>query len=247
MLTLKGRTCVFAGATGNIGRGAVRALAQGGMNVVMVTHNPDSARDIIRELDNCPGQVTAMSNANGDGSVFSDVEKKYGTVDVVINTTGGLNAVVPVAALTEKEMNQKLSHQVTQPFLMMQSALPFLKKSKAPRIIFTSSAGAQNGNLDENMLDSVSRGAVLTMTKYLARALSGDGITVNCIARSGMINDHEPHKTTDFDVADIAGKIPLGHIGTAEEFGALVSYISSEESGFITGQIFNLSGGLQIG
>ena len=47
MLTLSGRTCVFAGATGNVGRGAIRALAEGGMNVVLVTHNPDSAAEII--------------------------------------------------------------------------------------------------------------------------------------------------------------------------------------------------------
>lgn len=247
MQTLKGRTCVFAGATGNIGRGAVRALAQGGMNVVMVTHNPANAADIIEELKDCPGQIVAVSNENGDGAVFSDIENKFGSVDVVINTTGGLNAAAPIETLSKEKLNDKLTHQVTDPFLMMQAALPFLRRSKVPRMILTATAGAQNGNLNENIIDSIARGGVLTMTKCLARALASEGITVNCIARSGVINDHAPHKETDFDVTSIADSIPVGHIGTADEFGALVAYIASKESAFVTGQIFNFSGGLQIG
>lgn len=177
----------------------------------------------------------------------TDIHERFGSVDVVINTTGFLNAAAPVENLTEKDLNKKLMHQVTAPFLMMQAALPYLRKSKAPRIILTATAGAQNGRLEENILDSISRGGVLTMTKCLARAVAADQITVNCIARSGVINDHEPHKATDFDVASVADAIPVGHIGTADEFGALVAYIASEEAAFITGQIFNFSGGLQIG
>ncbi len=78
-----------------IGQGAVRALAEGGMNVVMVTHNPDSAAEIIRELEDCPGKVTAMSNENGDGAVFGEIEKQFGSIDVVINTIGSLDKVRP--------------------------------------------------------------------------------------------------------------------------------------------------------
>lgn len=246
MLTLKNRTCVFAGATGNIGRGAVRALAEGGMNVVMVTHNPAGAADIIEELKDCPGRVTAMSNENGDGAVFGEVEKEFGSVDVVINTTGGLNAPAPLEDLSAEKLDDKLSHQVTEPFKMMAAAVPFLKKSRAGRIIFASTAGSIDGNTAENIVDSIARGGVLTMTKCLARELSKDGITVNCIARSGMINDHEPHKSDDYDVRTFEEAIPAGHAGTAGEFGALISYLASEEGGFMTGQVLNLSGGLVI-
>ncbi len=62
-----------------------------------------------------------------------------------------------------------------------------------------------------------------------------------------MINDHDPHSEKDFDVTSVEKMIPVGHIGTAEEFGALVSYIASEEAGFVTGHVFNLTGGIHIG
>ena len=247
MLTLKGRTCVFAGGTGNVGRGAVRALAQTGMNVALVTHNPDSAKEIINDLQDCPGKVVAFGNDGGDAAVFPAVEEALGSVDVVINTTGGFNAVVPVEEIDGEELNKKLSHQVTNVFLMMQAAIPYLKKSSAPRIILMTSVGAVDGFTGENLVDSIARGGVISMTYGLARLLAKDGITVNCIARSGVINDHEPHRANDYDVATVQDRIPVGHIGTTDEFGALVSYIASEESAFVTGQVFQLNGGLHIG
>ena len=220
MQTLEGRTCVFAGATGQIGQGAVRALAMGGMNVVMVTHNPDTAKEIIAGMQGLPGKVTAMSNANGDGAVFGDIEKEFGSVDVVINTIGSLDAPVPVQEISGELLSDKLNHQVVLPFLMVQAAIPYLERSKAPRIIFASTAGAQDGFTGENMADSIARGGVLTATYCLARELATKGITVNCIARTGLIDDHAPHSPKDFEVKTIAERIPVGRIGTADEFGA---------------------------
>lgn len=237
--------CVFAPRC--IGQGAVRALAEGGMNVVMVTHNPDSAAEIIRELEDCPGKVTAMSNENGDGAVLGEIEKQFGSIDVVINTIGSLDKVEPISEITSEKLNDKLNHQITLPFMMMQSAIPYLKKSLAPRIIFVSTAGAVDGFEGENMADSIARGGILSATYAMARSLAFEKITVNCIARSGMINDHDPHSEKDFDVTSVEKMIPVGHIGTAEEFGALVSYIASEEAGFVTGHVFNLTGGIYIG
>ena len=80
-----------------------------------------------------------------------------------------------------------------------------------------------------------------------ADRLAGEGITVNCIAKSGIVNDHAPRSPKNFDVATVADRIPVGVVGTTENYGALVSYIVSEEANFITGQVFNLSGGLHIG
>ena len=247
MPTVAGRTCVFAGATGQIGRGAVKALAEGGMNVVMVTHNPQSAQSIVEEFSSLPGRVVAMSNEGGDGSVFGEVEKEFGSVDVVINTIGGLDAPVPFEKIQPQVLSDKLEHQVVLPFVMMQAALPYLRKSRVPRMILAATAGAQDGFAGENLADSISRGAVLTATYALARELAKEGITVNCIARSGMVDDHPPRDEKDFSVQSIQGQIPLGRIGTAEDFGALGAYIASEESGFVTGQVFGLSGGLHIG
>jgi NAD(P)-dependent dehydrogenase (short-subunit alcohol dehydrogenase family) len=247
MHTLKGRTCVFAGATGAIGHGAVEALAKEGMNVIMVTHNPESAGNIVSEMKGYPGQVVAMSNEASNKEVFEKVMHVFGSLDVVITTTGGLLAVAKPEDISDELLDEKMHHQVTEAYNMVRAALPYLEKSPHGRIILTANGGAIDGFSGENIADSIARGGVISMTYTLARALGGRGITVNCIARSGMIDDHTPKAASDFAVASIADRIPVRHIGRADEFGAIVEYIASEEADFVTGHIFNLTGGLHIG
>lgn len=247
MLTLQGRTCVFAGATGMVGRGAVRALAEAGMNVVMVTHNPESANELIAELAGMPGRCVAMSNAQEESLIFQKVEEMFGSVDAIISNTGSFDAPKPFEAVTEDEMTRKVSFHVGQAMSMVRNALPFLERSAAPRVLLMSSAGAMNGFPGENICDSVARGAVAALTRCLAREFSARGITVNCIAKSAMVNDHAPHGPEDLDTALMDSAVPVGRIGTSQEFGAAVAYLVSEEAGFVTGQILNLSGGLHMG
>lgn len=247
MQTLRGRTCVFAGATGTLGKGAVKELAEGGMNVVMVTHEPASAKEIVEEFAGKPGVVTAVSNTIPEAEMFRQIRERFGSVDVVINSTGGMNAPCEVEDVDTQELVGKLEHQVAAPFHMVQAALPFLKESRCGRVILTTTAGAINGFEEENIVDSISRGSVVTMTRALARVLAKAQITVNCVARSGMVNDHEPASAKEYDSRTIEDKVPLGHLGTPEEYGALIAYIASEEASFTTGQVFDLSGGLRIG
>ncbi len=247
MLTLEGRTCVFAGATGMVGRGAVRALVQAGMNVVMVTHNPGDAEEIIESLAGEPGRCIAVSNARDDEDVFRDVAEKFGCVDVIISNTGGFNAPKRFEDITLEELTEKMYHQVNGAWSMVHKALPYLERSRAGRVLFMSSAGAQDGFDGENICDSVARGAIISLTYCLAREFASRGITVNCIAKSGIVNDHPPRKPEHFDCNSIKGRIPLGRIGSSDEFGAAVAYLASEEAGFVTGQVINLSGGVHIG
>lgn len=247
MFTLKGRTCVFPGATGMIGRGAVRALVEGGMNVVMVTHNIQTAQELAESLKDAPGKCVAMSNENGDISVYGDVFKMFGSIDVIIANSGNLDAVKPILEITREDIQKKVMHQIASALGMVQKGLPYLEKSTAGRVILMASAGAQDGFQGENFCDSVARGAVITMTYCLARELASKGITVNCIARSGLVNDNPPHQRSTFDSESIKPMIPMGRIGTSDEFGAAVAYLASEEAGFVTGQVLNLSGGLHIG
>lgn len=246
MLNLEGRTCVIAGATGNVGIGAVKQLAEAGMNVAMVTHDIERASAICDELKEYPGVVTFISNENGDDMVFDKAAEIFGSIDVVICNTGGMDNPIPVETVKPEQLNTKLSHQVTNTFMMVQAAIPYLKNSRAPRIILTTSVGSVNGYDGESIVDSISRGGVISMTYALARKLAASGITVNCIAKGGLINDHQPVAGRDLDITECVSDIPMGVLGTANEFGGLILYIASEESAFITGQIFNLSGGLQL-
>ena len=145
MFTLQGRTCVFAGATGMVGRGAVQALVEAGMNVVMVTHNPDSAKEVVAAMEGKPGRCLAMSNDKDDSLIYQDVEEMFGSVDVIISNTGSFDAPKRFEEITAEEMTGKMNHQVIGAMTMVQKALPFLERSKAPRVLLMASVGAQDG------------------------------------------------------------------------------------------------------
>lgn len=230
-----------------IGRGAVKALVEAGMNVVMVSHSVKVGEEIAKSLKGTGGQCVALSNENGDSSVFGYVAERFGSIDVVICNSGKLEAVKPIEEITREELSQKVMHQVAGAFDVVQKAIPYLEKSSAGRVIFMASAGAQDGFQGENFCDSVARGAVISMTYCFARVLANRGITVNCIARSGIVNDNAPHDPSNYDTESVRDLIPVGYIGTNDEFGAAVAYLASEEAGFLTGQVLNLSGGLHIG
>ena len=268
MTTLKGRTCVFSGGSGRVGRGAVKAMCEAGMNVVLSTHMIRDAREIVESLKDCEGKCIAISaecvldvvSENGENKVVelpaldkdsgaSNLEyakNRFGSVDVVISNTGAFDSPVPVEDITPDDLSKKLTHQIIGSFTSVLNALPYLKESKAPRIILNASAGAQDGLESEYLCDSVARGGVISLTYCLAKELAKYGITVNCIAKSGIINDHEPHGRV-LDTATLIPQIPVGRLGTADEYGAAVQYLVSEEAAFITGQVINLSGGLHIG
>lgn len=247
MYTLKGRTAVIAGATGHVGAGAVRMLTAAGMNVVMVTHNMADAGRLIAEVEDNLGTCIALSNEDGDGAVYGEVYRRFGSVDVIIPNQGAAARRQDLSDITEEELDGKLHHQITGSFTMVQKAIPYLKKSRAGRVILVSGTGAENGLLEEGLLECAARGGVISMTRYLARELAVQGITVNCIARGGMENDHAPEGEDELDNRTLVPRIPVRRNGTPEEFGAVVCYLASEEAGFMTGQVLRLNGGLFMG
>lgn len=243
MNTLHGRTCVFAGGTGKLGAQAVRELAASGMNVVLLTHNTSRAEQIVAELHDLPGHICTLFDGDGTDP-YMEVEKRFGSVDVVINAMGSMESPMLIEAISEVYLDFKIQHQIKDVFRMVQQAIPYLKNSREGRIILTATCGADTGFAGENLLDSMTRGSTIALTKALAGMLAAERITVNCIARSGMESDHGKEREAGFDPASILRSIPLGRLGSAAEYAALIGYLASEESGFLTGQILHLGGGL---
>lgn len=247
MLTLKGRTAIITGGTGVQGSGVVRALARSGMRVVMVTHSMDQAQKLIESLGEYNENCIALGNEKGDDAVIDDVYRRFGSVDVIIPNQGAPFMRQALVDITDEDLIQKFEHQVVGSYKMVRKALPYLEKSKAGRIILIANCGARNGLPEEGFCDNVARGAIISMTYCLARELAPKRITVNCIAKSGLLNDHEPRFPNEYDVNKHIHSIPIGRAGTPDEFGAAVSWMASEEAGFVTGQIINLCGGQYMG
>lgn len=254
MQTLLGRTCVFSGAAGGDGVEAVKHLCAGGMNVVVMTHNEARAIEVSSEINamGFPGVCTYYVGGNGkdpaevSGQLYEEIVKKFGSVDVVISNIGSNGKADDLETLPYEEFQKNVDHLVVGAFRTMQAALPYLKKGKAPRLIFMTSTEGVRGGTQESFSNAVAKGAVKSLTLNAAARLARLGITVNCIAK-GAIERLGGPIPGEPDPADWLDTIPVGRIGTAADLAGAICFLASEESSYITGQVLELSGGLNLG
>ena len=257
MQTLTGRTCIFAGASGGDGVDAVKALCRGGMNVVMMTHQPAQAQRLLEEIAamNLPGTCVAVQDGNAqnppvpDEEVFRQVAEQFGSIDVIISNTGGDGFEDSIDTVEKDQLLREIGHLLGGSYGMLKCALPYLRKSAAPRVIFmTTVEGARGGKL-ESFANAVAKGAVLSLMKNCAARLAPEKINVNCIQKGAIERlPHPPHPggPVDKDMHALLPFVPQGRMGTPEDLAGAICFLASEESAYVTGTILDLSGGLSL-
>ena len=244
----------MAGATAGDGRETVKTLCAAGMNVVMMTHNRAAAEELIAEIEASGAPGTCVFYAGGrdelpaehNPAVYEDIRSRFGSVDVIIVNTGADGHRDSIETLNPEELERSLSHLAGGAFRMLQTALPFLKQSKAPRVILMSTVEGMHGGTQESLANAVAKGAVASLALNAAARLAPLGIPVNCIAK-GAIPRMEGVRPGDPDPAERLSSIPMGRLGSPMDLAEAVAFLASEESAYLTGQILELSGGLQLG
>lgn len=252
MQTLKGRTCVFAGATAGDGPKTVKALCAGGMNVAILSHQAQAAERLLKELEKSGYEGKCFVYASDGGperpreESYREIYERFGSIDVILCNTGGDGREDSIETLDPAVLSHSMSHLVCGSFEMLRAGLPYLKKSRAPRVIFMTTVEGCMGGTWESLSNAVAKGAVRALTLNAAARLAGAGITVNCVAK-GSIPRMEPQPDGGVDLSGRLPVIPMGRLGTQEDLAGAVCFLASEESGYITGQILELSGGLNLG
>lgn len=258
MQTLAGRVCVFAGASGGDGVSAVKALCAAGMQVVMMTHQPAQARALLEEIQTAgyPGGCAAVQDGSAqeppvsDEEVFRRIQEQYGSIDVIISNTGGDGFEDSIDTVDKDTLMREVGHLLGGSYGMLKCALPYLRQSKAPRVIFMTTVEGVRGGQLESFTNAVAKGAVLALTKNCAARLAAEGITVNCIEKGAI--QRLPHNgpahpgPPDKDTTAWLPRIPAGRMGTPEDLAQAICYLASEESAYVTGSVLDLSGGLSL-
>lgn len=260
MLTLKGRTVVSVG----LGDAGARELMEAGMNVVMLTHSPDLQKGYEEKLAETmdPDYVKEHLLVIGEGYVDKDeriipaleqVKEHFGSVDAIVCFSGGPGLVENIEDITLEEIYQDVPYLTGTCFNFTKRALPYLKESKAPRVVYITTTEAQCGGLNGGLVDAVARGAVLTLTYNMAKRLAPLGITVNAISVGPFDKKMLSWKDIENkpDPYQVVDQLPLQRkdrpVATQEDVAYALHYLLSEEADFITGQCINLNGGLFMG
>lgn len=249
ILTLTGRTAVVTGGTKNIGLAIAKKFAEAGMNVAILSISNGSAFKVAEDINSFGGVAIGIQcDVSDSHSVEFALEKVYqhfGSFDVLVNSAGVLDTA-KIDEMTVDHWDKVLSINLRGVFLMIQKSVKYLEKSSSPRIINISSNSGRMGGFENGMAYSASKGGVIALTYGIARQLAPKKITVNCVApgtiESDMLKarDEETRKR-------LLTRFPIGRFGNSDEVAAAVCYFASVESGFTTGAILDVNGGLFMG
>lgn len=249
--TKQAPVALITGASRGIGRAIAKAFALAGYQTVIHYHRrQDQALTLQAELEQAGVPADRLLLVQADVASAAEVEAmlaavfaRFGKVDVLVNNAGiaGQNLFTD---LTEAEWDHIFAVNVKGVFLCSKGVLPGMISRKSGQIINIASIWGMVGASCE--VDySASKGAVIALTKALAKEVGPSGIRVNCIA-PGVIATEMNAGLSQTDLAALQDATPLETIGTPEDIAALALFLASPGGRFITGQVISPNGGFVI-
>ncbi|MBW0016214.1 MAG: SDR family oxidoreductase [Mycobacterium sp.] len=242
------RVAVVTGGASGIGAASCRELGRRGHKVAVLDINEQAAQRVSEELRAsgvaAVGVGADVTNRPAVEEAFAKVRTELGPVSVLV-TSAGLFGYSAFMEITTEAWSRIIDVNLTGTFHCCQAALPDMLAAEWGRIVMISSSSAQRGSPFAAHY-AASKGAVLTLTKSLAREYAARGITVNTIPPSGIETpmQHQSQAAGYLPSNEqIASNIPVGYLGTGADIAAAVGFLCSEEARFITGQVLGVNGG----
>jgi NAD(P)-dependent dehydrogenase (short-subunit alcohol dehydrogenase family) len=251
MTDFAGRVAVVTGAAHGIGSEYARHLAGRGAHVVVADIDGAAAETMTKELTagglSASTLVVDIADAAGCVAALDGVVDEHGSLDFLVNNAAlYANRDFAIAEEIDLGMWQKMIDiNVSGTFYMCRAAIPHMKRQEFGRIVNQSSASVY-ATVPRSLHYSMSKAAVITMTKTLARELGPFGITVNAIA-PGVIDTEATLKVVPREVLEKGlGNAALRRIGHPSDLAPVVGFLCSDGGGYITGQTIVVDGGINM-
>lgn len=248
MFELKDKVALVTGGSRGIGRACCVALARQGAYVVVNYAGNEAAAaqtlDLVRQAGG-EGEILRfdVSDAEACDQAVTDVVKRKGRLDVLVNNAG-IAMDQLLIRIKPEELEKTFSTNVAGALWCAKAAMRPMMKAKRGRIINLSSVVAESGNPGQAVY-SASKAALLGLTKTLAREYASRGVTVNAVA-PGFIETDMTAGLPEQAKQAIVAQTPLGRQGTADEVAAAVVFLASDEAAYVTGQVIRVNGGMYV-
>ena len=244
MNNLENLNILITGASGGFGTSLSMAFASTNAKLFLI----GSSQDKISKLQK---KLPSRDNINYFSVDLSERENVNNFCDSIIDQYGGINVIINNAGITEDNLFMRMSENswdkvfainIGASMIICRKFIRGMVKNMWGRIVNISSVVASTGNPGQSNYVAA-KSALNGLTKSLALEVATRGVTVNSVS-PGFIDTSMTAKLTDDQKRKITEKIPMGKMGTGEDISSLVSFLVSNEAGYITGQNIHVNGGL---
>lgn len=247
LFRIDGQVAIVTGASRGIGAACARALAESGSDVVIGARSAESLAEVASDIEASGRQVEAvaadLSDRDSLASLVDAALARFGRIDVIVNNVGG-SFPKPFLETSERSFEKALSWNVTTAFNLTQLAVPEMLKSGGGSVINIASAAGRMASRGMAAYGTA-KASMIALTRNLAQELS-PRIRVNAVAPGAIATDALQMVLDDEGMrAAMVEGTPLRRIGDPDDIAAAVLYFASPASGYVTGQVLAVDGGIQ--
>lgn len=248
--SLQNKVALITGASKGIGKAIAELYAQAGAKVVVSSRKQEAVDEVAGEINRQGGEAIGVACNIGD---VNDLQKlvdaslaKFGTIDILVNNAAANPSFGPVVDTTESSFDKIMAVNVKGPFELAKKVYPILKAKKNGSVINISSVGGLRPEPGLGIY-SMSKAALISLTKVIAKEWGDDNIRVNVIC-PGLIKTKfsEALWSNDKIMSMMMKVLAIKRVGTPEEIAGLALYLASDASAYSTGSVFTADGGFTI-
>ena len=247
MKRFEGRVALVTGASRGIGEAIARRLASEGATVLAAARSADPLGSVVAQIGSSGGRAEAVALDVSDSSSVEAAVKgaleAHGQIDVLVNNAG-ITEDNLVLRMSRESWDRVLATNLTGAFLLTQAVVRSMVRRRYGRIVNVTSIVGLMGNAGQANYAAAKAGLV-GLTKSIARELASRQVTCNAVA-PGFIATAMTARMTDQARETLTGQIPLQRLGSPEDVAGAVAFLASEEAGYVTGTVLNVSGGLYM-
>ena len=241
---LEGRVAVVTGAAAGLGRAAAVRLASEGAAVEIL--DIKDASEAVNAITAAGGKAHSIicdcTDEEQVGRAAKEISERHGRVDILVNNAGILTARKPWHTLSKEEVNRYVQVNYIGYFVVTKAMYPLIQKSKAPRVIMVASRTYFLANPGQ-MSYVASKGAVMGMTRVLAKELGEEGITVNAVMPGMVATPGTMEHSQEEAFNRVMGNQAIKRRVQPEHLAGLIAFLASDDAELITGQMIICDGG----
>jgi len=240
-----GKIAFITGAGQGMGYQLALDMAREGAKVVVSDIDETALATVKQALTQQGANFLALkcdvSNCTQIEAAIDKAVETYGRLDILVNNAGLLQSFT-IEDTTNELIDSTLNINVKGVLYAIRKVTPIMKKQRYGRIINVASITGKNGDNSTTFAYGASKGAVITLTRSVARQLGPFGVTCNAIAPHAVMTKMMEY-WDDERKNEMASKIPVRRLGTIQDMSSLMMYLASDEAGFINGETVNINGG----